>query len=120
MKKVSYIKTQWFRLLVSLASFTYALVIIFTSENAVMTDSLENMYIGIKDLTGCLSWTLTGVVWLVMSFIEYNSDRIEQLEKRIDILEQRAVTDIDKISDNNFMVRRRLGPDKDVPMPKET
>ena len=54
-----------------------------------------------------------------MSFIEYNSDRIEQLEKRIYRLEQEAVTDIDKISDNNFMVRRRLGPDKDLPMPEE-
>ena len=119
MKKVSYIKTQWFRLLIGLACFTYALVIIFTSDNVVMTDSLENMYIGVKEFTGCLGWTLTGITWLVMSFIEYNSDRIEQLEKRISNLEQRAVTDIDKISDNNFMVRRRLGPDKDIPMPKE-
>ena len=117
--KVSYIKTQWFRLLVSLACFTYALVIIFTSENAVMTDSLENMYIGIKETVSCLSWIMNGLLWLVMSFIEYNSDRIEQLEKRIERLEQRSITDIDKISDNNFMVRRRLGPDKDIPMPEE-
>ena len=85
-----------------------------------MTDSLENMYIGVGELASCFGWTLTGIIWLVMSFIEYNSDRIEQLEKRIDRLEQRAVTDIDKISDNNFMVRRRLGPDKDIPMPEET
>lgn len=120
MKKVSYIKTQWFRLLISLICFTFVFVIIFTSDNVVMTDSLENMYIGVKEFTNCLGWTLTGITWLIMSFIEYNSDRIEQLEKRISNIEQRAVTDIDKISDNNFMVRRRLGPDKDIPMPEET
>ena len=89
MKKVSYIKTQWFRLLISLACFTYVLVIIFTSDNAVMTDSLDNMYIGVKELTSCFSWTLTGIIWLVMSFIEYNSDRIEQLEKILYKLEQK-------------------------------
>ena len=87
--KVSYIKTQWFRLLVSLACFTCALVIIFTSENAVMTDSLENMYIGVKELSGCFGWIITGNLWLVMSFIEYNSDRIEQLEKILERLEQK-------------------------------
>ena len=119
MKKVSYIKTQWFRLLVSLACFTYALVIIFTSDNVVMTDSLENMYIGVKELAGCLGWIMTGNLWFVMSFISYNEECIKELEKRIEKLEQRSVTDIDKISDNNFMVRRRLGPDKDIPMPEE-
>lgn len=87
--KVSYIKTQWFRLLVSLACFTYALVIIFTSYDVVMTDSLENMYIGVKELTSCLGWIITGNLWLVMSFIEYNSDRIERLEKILKSLEQK-------------------------------
>ena len=87
--KVSYIKTQWFRLLVSLACFTYALVIIFTSSNVVMTDSLENMYIGVKELASCFGWIITGNLWLVMSFIEYNSDRIEQLEKILKSLEQK-------------------------------
>jgi hypothetical protein len=47
------------------------------------------------------------------------NERIYDLEKRIEALETRAITDIDKVSNNNYMVRRRLGPDKDVPYPEE-
>ena len=119
MTKVSYIKTQWFSLLVAILCFTYVIIKLFTTPNAGMTESLENMYVGLNVAFNAVGWTLTGCTWLLMSFINYHEDCLKELEKRIEKLEQRSVTDIDKISDNNYMVRRRLGPDKDIPMPEE-
>jgi hypothetical protein len=69
---------------------------------------------------------LTFVIWAVGSFICFISadvfwhrDCLKAMEERIEALETYTITDIDKVSNNNYMVRRRLGADKDVPYPEE-
>jgi hypothetical protein len=66
------------------------------------------------------------MIWAIMAFVDYHdkcrekmNEHISSLEERIEALENHAITDIDKVSNNNYMVRRRLGPDKDVPYPEE-
>ncbi len=62
--KVSYFKTQWFNLLFGLADLVVA---------------IYNFCAG-DDLWG-IGWTLAAVMWFVMSFINYNDERLKVLEK---------------------------------------
>jgi hypothetical protein len=50
---------------------------------------------------------------LLNAVISYNALRVEQLEKRIDILENRAITDIEEESPKYYVVKGKLGPDKE-------
>ena len=62
---VSYFKTQWWRLLGSAICLTLA--IIYCTRG-------EDLY--------AVAWTLSFVYWLIISFVEYNHDRITLLEKK--------------------------------------
>ena len=122
--EVSYIKTQWLRLLIAIAFFVVACVYAFSP--AADTSTLEGVYQDIKTSFNFFMYFLNSMIWAIMSFIDYHdkcrdkmNERIYDLEKRIEALETRAITDIDKVSNNNYMVRRRLGPDKDVQYPEE-
>ena len=85
---VSYFKTQWHKIFIGIGCLIYSLVIVFTGENITMTDSLENMYIGVTTVIRCISWLITGIFWLLSSYIEHNSDCIKELNKRVKNLEQ--------------------------------
>lgn len=93
---VPYFKTQWRKLLICFASLVLALISLVEGEEI-----------------NCLSWSLSAAVWAAGANSSHNEDCIKALEKRVSQLENRAITDIDEISKNNFMVRRRLGPDKE-------
>ncbi len=62
---VSYFKTQWVNLLAGLVNFGI---------------SIYNYCTG-NELWG-ISWTIAAVVWFLMSFINYNEERIKVLEKK--------------------------------------
>jgi hypothetical protein len=114
---VSYFKTQWWRLVMAVLCLVPCIVIVCTST--ATSDSVEGLAELMSDLFSFYSWFFASCIWLVMSIVDYNSDCIKKLNERIEALEARAITDIDEISNNNYMVRRRLGPDKDVPYPED-
>lgn len=114
---VSYIKTQWWRLLCALACLIYCIVIVCTSTS--VADSVEGVYMVMKDVLRFVLWFLASCFWMIVSFTSHNFDCIRELNNRVEALENRAITDIDKVSDGNYIVRRRLGPDEDVPYPEE-
>ena len=114
---VSYIKTQWWRVLISF--FCLLVAIHYVAQSAPDESTLEVVKLTLQDKISTVAWLVLGLIWAVMSFIYWHEDCIRALEKRILMLEDRAITDIDKIDSNNYMVRRRLGPDKDVPFPED-
>ena len=114
---VSYFKTQWWRLVMAAMCLVPCIVIVCTST--ATSDSVEGLTELMSDLFIFYSWFFASCIWLVMSIVDHNSDCIKKLNERIELLEHRAITDIDKVSDNNYIVRRRLGADKDEPYPEE-
>lgn len=114
---VSYWKTQWFRVLI--ASVHLGLALFYMFQPAPDTSTLEGLNALTSNMFSATVQVTCFFVWLFMSFIEYHADCIKALEKRIEILEDSAITDIDKTGPNDYMVRRRLGPDKNVPFPDE-
>ena len=76
---VSYIKTQWWRLLCAVLCFGAA--IYFALQPAPDTSTLE----GVNEVTGYMlssvCWLLSAGFWYFTSLINYNDDRIKLLEK---------------------------------------
>lgn len=100
---VSYWKTQWLR---------------FVLGCVFMLISFHFMFVG-KDLTFVV-WAVSGLIYFISADLLWHKDCLKAMEKRIEALETRAITDIDKTERaNHFVVRRRLGPDKDVPYPED-
>ena len=80
MEEVSYIKTQWFRLLIALFCLVMACVYAFQPAPEVLTvEALDEMMSNM--LTASLHF-IGFVIWSFISFINYNQDRIELLEKK--------------------------------------
>lgn len=84
---VSYIKTQWWRLVCAAGSLIYSVVIAFTST--ATADTLEGMYELVGDLANFSTWILASILWCVMSFVDHNSECIKELNKRISALEEK-------------------------------
>ena len=81
MKEVSYIKTQWWRLLIALYCIVMACVYAFQPAPEVLTvEALDEVISNM--LTASLHFT-GFVIWSFISFINYNQDRIELLEARV-------------------------------------
>ena len=77
---VSYIKTQWWRLLIALYCFVMACIYAFKPAPEVLTvealdEVLSNMLTASIHFAGF-------VIWSFISFINHNQDRIELLEKK--------------------------------------
>ncbi len=107
----SYFKTQWHYLFGSLIFF--GISIYWFCQPAPDPSTIEGLNEGLEIFATAGAYLFISLLWLLMSVVGYNKDCIDTLDKRVSQLENRAITDIDEISDNNFMVRRRLGPDKD-------
>ena len=107
---VSYFKTQWWRILISFFCLLYA--IYFMAQPAPDETTLEGVRLISRYMCNTIIWLVSGLIWAGMSFANWHEACIRELEKRISFLENRAITDIDKVSDNHYIVRRRLGPDK--------
>ena len=107
MKEVSYIKTQWFRLLIALYCLVMACVYAFQPAPEVLTvEALDEVMSNM--LTASLHFT-GFVIWSFISFINYNQDRIELLEakaKKYDALceEVNALYEANRI-DREYMHR---------------
>ena len=108
---VSYFKTQWWKILCGLIYIIAALVIMCTST--ATDDTVANLSDLLAEVAQIILFLVAGTNWLIISFTSYNEECIRELDRRISQLETRSITDIDEISKNNFMVRRRLGPDKE-------
>lgn len=76
---ISYWKTQWFNLL--MGAFHIGIAI----SHFCSGDQLWG-----------IAWTVSAVVWFLMSFINYNEKRIELLEKRVEALERYNTTDFSR------------------------
>ena len=61
---VSYFKTQWFNLLIGVVDLGMSIYNFCTGD----------------ELWG-IGWTVAAMMWFIMSFINYNEDRIKLLEK---------------------------------------
>ena len=70
---ISYIKTQWGKLVVGFLSICLSI------GGALRGDILNAAY-----------WMTTGTIWLVMSRVDHNEDRIELLEKKAEKYEALA------------------------------
>jgi hypothetical protein len=113
----SYLKTQWFSILMSLVGLVLAIVYILVpfdlSTPEGIKEYIQNLYVS------CM-FMATAIGWSLISRVDYNKMCLTDLYKRVETIEQKAVTDIDTTPKaNHFVVRRRLGPDKDVPYPNE-
>lgn len=80
MKEVSYIKTQWWRLLIALFCLVMSCIYALKPAPEVLTvealdEVMTNMVTASVQFTGF-------VIWSFISFINYNQDRIELLEKK--------------------------------------
>ena len=87
----SFFKTQGFRIFVSLLSLVLAIIYLVTG------DDLNGIY-----------WFLSSVAWMSLANTGYNEECIKVLLRRIEHLENRAITDIDESSKNNFIVNNKL------------
>ena len=79
-EEVSYIKTQWWRLLIALYCLVMCCIYAFQPAPEVLTvealdDVMSNM------LTASLHF-IGFIIWAFISFINHNQDRIELLEKK--------------------------------------
>lgn len=78
--EVSYIKTQWFRLLIALYCLIMACVYAFQPSPEVLTvEALDEVMSNM--LTASLHF-IGFIIWTFISFINHNQDRIELLEKK--------------------------------------
>lgn len=78
--EVSYIKTQWWRLLIALYCLVMACIYALQPAPEVLTvetldDMMSNMITASLHFSGF-------VIWSFISFINYNQDRIEVLEAK--------------------------------------
>lgn len=103
-------KTQWFRLLIALAFFVLALVML---ARPVDMETPEGSKQVVVDMFSALCNIITGMFWVCSAVTEHNSECIRALEKRVIQLEDRCITDIDEVEPNHFVAKRRCGPDKE-------
>ena len=111
MKEISFWKTQWLNILVGAIMLVAAFVSLFqvVTTDPVAAETKETLG---HIITAALFFTCS-IVWLLNAVISYNALRVEQLQKRIEILETCAVTDIIEESPRHYVVKRRLGQDKE-------
>lgn len=80
MNEVSYIKTQWFRLLIALYCLVMCCIYAFKPAPEVLTvEALDEVMSNM--LTASLHF-IGFIIWSFISFIDHNQNRIELLEKK--------------------------------------
>ncbi len=77
---VSYIKTQWFRVLVGLVSLGFMFYYLF--QPAADESTLEGFRENSENACAALCFFITAMIWFLCSIIEHHKDRIELLEKK--------------------------------------
>ena len=107
----SYFKSQWPCLFGSLIFL--GISIYWFCQPVPDSSTIEGLKETLNIFIDAFGYLFCSLLWLFISAVGYNRECIEVLDKRVSQLENLAITDIDEISKNNFMVRRRLGPDKE-------
>lgn len=115
---ISYIKTQWWRLLC--AALSLGAAIYFAFQPAPDTTTLEGTNEVIGYLSSALCCIISALFWFLMTFIYHYEDRIELLEqkaKKYDALcelveELRKANEIDRDIDAQQDRRIRLLEEK--------
>ena len=82
MNKVSYIKTQWFRLLIAL--FCFVMACIYAFRPAPDTSTVEGLDQMISYSFNFLMYFGNFLIWFYASVFDYYSDRLVVLEKKAD------------------------------------
>jgi hypothetical protein len=83
---ISYFKTQWGRLLIALIYLVAACYYLF--QPAADTTTIEGLNKTLNNMfTGGIN-AISFTIWMIYSFIDYNSDRIKLLENKIKELEK--------------------------------
>ena len=82
MNKVSYIKTQWLRLLIAL--FCFVMACIYAFRPAPDTSTIEGLDQMIGDAFNFLMYFSSFLIWVYASVVDYYNDRLEVLEKKAD------------------------------------
>lgn len=77
---VSYIKTQWFRLLVGFVSL--GLMCYYLFQPGADESTLEGLSQNLDNAFAALCFFITAMIWFLSSIIEYHKDCIELLEKK--------------------------------------
>ncbi len=77
---VSYIKTQWFRLLVAI--FCFVMTCIYVFKPSPDTTTVEGLNTLIAYMVNASLYFTSFIIWAYLSFIDYNSKRIELLEEK--------------------------------------
>lgn len=77
---VSYFKTQWFRLLVAIICLGVSIYYAF--QPAAETLTVETLDEAMSAMFNATGYFLSFIIWISISFIDFNSDRIELLEKK--------------------------------------
>lgn len=77
---VSYIKTQWFRLVIALVCLVMCCVYALKPAPEVLTvEALDEV---MSNMVTASIYFLGFIIWSFMSFIDFNADRIKLLEKK--------------------------------------
>jgi hypothetical protein len=77
---VSYFKTQWFRLLVAFVCL--GISIYYAFQPAAETLTVETLDAMMSDMLTAIGYFFSFLIWITISCIDFNSDRIELLEKK--------------------------------------
>lgn len=77
---VSYFKTQWFRLFVAIICLGFSIYYAF--QPAAETLTVETLDEAMSAMFTATTHFFSFIFWISMSFIDFNSDRIELLEKK--------------------------------------
>ncbi len=77
---VSYIKTQWFRLLCAVACLIMALAFVFSP--APDTSTLEGTNEALGIMFASTGWLISFFVWLGLSIADWYGERIKMLEAK--------------------------------------
>ena len=111
MKEISFWKTQWLAIVVAAVMLVAAFIKLFQVALADPAASATNEMVCHAIMAAIFFTCMT--IWLITAVINYNALKVEQLERRIEILETCAITEIVEESPKHYVVKRRLGPDKE-------
>lgn len=94
---MKFLKSQWLGILFGIAALALAIV------NLVQGNELM-----------AVAWALCYVVWILAAKDNYAEERIKALEKEVEEIKIRAITDIIETEPDQYTCMRKLGPDKNV------
>ena len=77
---VSYIKTQWWRLIIAL--FCFVMACIYALQPAGDPTTLEGLNQDLGNMISAGIHFANFILWSVISFVDYNNKRIQLLEKK--------------------------------------